>query len=341
MEGRAGSGQGHPEPSTSRGLPSASRWQSEAACSKLPGMNEVILHHYDLSPYAEKIRLALGRKSIPWRSVMTPMVMPKADHLELTGGYRRVPVLQIGADIYCDTHCIARTLDRLFPDPPLSQPGQEGIEHAFSRWAETTFMLGVHALFALGGVFSEEFVEDRRKTMVPPGVNLDGLKVVLPTRLLQIRANLDRLERMLSDGRTFLLGSEPGLADLSAFHPLLLIAAHPRLAALLAPLRRVPAWSERVRAIGHGKFTPLASAEAIEIARAAQPAAFEGEPVLPEGMQIGSRVMILADEFGSGTVAGTLAASGLDEIAVRRQSERAGEVVVHFPREDYSVIAAG
>ncbi len=304
-------------------------------------MSEIILHHYALSPYAEKIRLALGRKSLPWRSVETPMVMPKPDHVELTGGYRRVPVLQIGADIYCDTHCIVRALDRLYPDPPLSPRGQEAVEHALSRWAETTFMLGVHALFALGGVFDEAFVEDRRKTMVPPGLNLESLKVVLPTRMLQVRANLDRLERLLSDGRAFLLGSEPSLADFSAFHPLLLVAAHPRLAALLEPLRRVAAWADRVRAIGHGKSTPLSAADAIAIASKAQPAAFEGEPVLPEGMQLGDRVMILADEYGSGTVTGALAASGLHEIAVRRQSERAGELVVHFPREDYSVVAAG
>ena len=304
-------------------------------------MSEIILHHYDLSPYAEKIRLALGRKSLTWRSVATPIVMPKPDHVELTGGYRRVPVLQIGADIFCDTHCIARALDRLFPDPPLSPPGWETVEHAFSRWAETTFMMGVLALFGIGGVFSEEFVEDRRKTMVPPGMNLEQTKVILPSKLLQIRANLDRLERQLGDGRAFLLGSEPSLADLSAFHPLLLLLSHPRTAALLAPLRRVPAWSERVRAIGHGKSTPITSAESIAIACAARPAAFEGEPVLPGDMQLGQRVVILSDEYGSGTVAGTLAASGLHEIAVRREGERAGELVVHFPREDYSVVAAG
>jgi glutathione S-transferase len=304
-------------------------------------MSKIILHHYDLSPYAEKIRLALGRKALTWRSVAAPMVMPKPDHVELTGGYRRVPVLQIGADIYCDTHGIARALDRLFPDPPLSPPGQETVEHALSRWAETTFMMGVLALFGIGGVFPEEFMEDRRKTMVPPGANLDQTKLILPTKLLQIRANLDRLEQQLADGRAFLLGSEPCLADLSAFHPLLLLMAHPRTAALLTPLRRVPAWSERVRAIGHGKPTPLESAEAIAIARAARPAAFEGEPVLPDGMQLGTRVVVVADEYGSGTVAGTLAPSGLHEIAVRREGERVGEVVVHFPREDYSVIATG
>jgi hypothetical protein len=52
-------------------------------------------------------------------------------------------------------------------------------------------------------------------------------------------------------------------------------------------------------------------------------------------------VVIVSDEYGSGNVTGTLAASGLHEIAVRRDSPRAGELVVHFPREDYTVIATG
>jgi glutathione S-transferase len=304
-------------------------------------MSEIILHHYDLSPFAEKIRLALGLKNLPWRSVQAPMVMPKPDLVELTGGYRRVPVMQLGADIYCDTHCIARVLDRLQPSPPLSPPGQETVEHALSRWAETTFMMAVLALFGIGGVFPDEFVEDRRQTMVPPGTDLDQSKVVLGTKLLQISANLDRLEHQLSDGRPFLLGEEPCLADLSAFHPLMMLGLNERTVALLAPLEKVPAWSARVRAIGHGKRSELDADDAIAIARDASPAELSGEPVLPDGMEIGTPVLVLHDDYGSGNVAGTLAASDLHEIAVKRQTERAGEVVVHFPREDFSVIATG
>jgi glutathione S-transferase len=302
-------------------------------------MSEIILHHYDLSPFAEKIRLALGLKNLPWRSVQAPMVMPKPDLVELTGGYRRVPVMQLGADIYCDTHCIARVLDRLQPSPPLSPPGQETVEHALSRWAETTFMMAVLALFGIGGVFPDEFVEDRRQTMVPPGTDLDQSKVVLGTKLLQISANLDRLEHQLSDGRPFLLGEEPCLADLSAFHPLMMLGLNERTVALLAPLEKVPAWSARVRAIGHGKRSELDADDAIAIARDASPAELSGEPVLPDGMEIGTPVLVLHDDYGSGNVAGTLAASDLHEIAVKRQTERAGELVVHFPREDFIVIA--
>ncbi len=304
-------------------------------------MPDLILHHYDMSPYAEKIRLALGHKGLAWSSVKTPMVLPKPDHFELTGGYRRVPVLQIGADVYCDSHLIVRVLDRIKPEPPLSPRGREVEEVAFSRWAETTFMMVIQAFFGIGGIFPEEFVEDRKKTMLAPGTDLSQAPKALPTKLVQIRANLERLERQLADGRDFVFGDAACAADLSAYHPMMMLAIHERTAALLPPFPRVGAWLERVRAIGHGSPSPLEAAGAIEIARDARPAPFEGDPVLPDGMKVGTPVVVLHDEYGSGVVAGELAASDLHEIAVRRLTERAGEVVVHFPRDDFSVIATG
>jgi glutathione S-transferase len=302
-------------------------------------MSDPILHHYDMSPYAEKIRLALGVKDLAWQSVQTPMVLPKPDHFELTGGYRRVPVLQVGADVYCDTHLITRVLDRIQPSPPLAPPGLETLELAVSRWAETTFMMAILAYFGIGGVFPEEFVEDRRKTMVPPGQNIDGAAMILGSKLLQIRLNVERLDSMLEDGRPYLLGEVVSAADLSAYHPLRMLDFHPSTKAQLEGMARVAKWMERIETIGHGRPAPIDAAAAIAIARDATPAEFEGEPVVPDGMKIGDPVVVIPDEYGSGNVAGTLAPSGVSEIAVRRQTERAGEVVVHFPREDYALIA--
>ena len=202
-------------------------------------------------------------------------------------------------------------------------------------------MMVVMACFGIGGVFPEDFVEDRRKTMVPPSMNLDAAAAVLPTKLLQIRANLDRLEALLRDGRSFLLGDDACLADVSAFHPVMMLGLHERTGALLGATARGTEWMERVRSIGHGTRRARDASDAIAIAHKASPAVFAGEPVLPDGMALSDSVIVLADEYGSGTVAGALAASDLHEIAVRRQTERAGEVVVHFPREDYAVIAAG
>ncbi len=309
-------------------------------------MSDLILHHYDMSPFAEKIRLALGVKGLAWRSVQTPMGLPKPDHFELTGGYRRVPVLQIGADIYCDTHLIVRVLDRLVPSPPLSPPGQETVEHAVSRWAETSFMMVILAFFGIGGIFEEEFVEDRKKTMIPPGMDLDGASKLLGSKLVQLRGNIERLEGMLSDGRCFLLGASVSAADLSAYHPLMMLAMHARTQALLEGAKNVHQWMTRVREIGHGEVSAFDSESAIAIAKESEPidyptdgTGYEGACVLPDGMKIGDSVIVLPDEYGSGNVIGLLAASGISEIAVRRTTERAGDVVVHFPREDYTLLS--
>jgi glutathione S-transferase len=300
-------------------------------------MSELILHHYDLSPYAEKIRLAFGLKDLAWRSVQIPIVMPKPDLTELTGGYRRTPTLQIGADIYCDTKACVQVLERLHPQPSLFPGGDEATVWGLSRWAETSFMMAVTVFLGAGGLFDASFVEDRKKMV--PNVDFSKASVLVPAKLLQLRANLDRLERQLADGRAFLLGRAASLADLSAYHSHAFLRVHPATKALLEPLKHVPAWMARVAAIGHGSREELDAADAIAIARAASPLPFEGEPApLPEGLALGDRVLVLPEESGSGTVAGELAASGVHEIAIRRHSERAGDLVVHFPREDYLIL---
>jgi len=79
-------------------------------------MSQIILHHYDISPFSEKVRRVLAFKDIAWRAVEQPMMAPKPELTPLTGGYRRIPVMQIGADVYCDTALIIRRLEFLHPD---------------------------------------------------------------------------------------------------------------------------------------------------------------------------------------------------------------------------------
>ena len=70
--------------------------------------HEIILHNYPNSPFSEKVRVAFGIKGLSWRSVIQPVIMPKPDLIPLTGGYRKIPVMQIGADIFCDSQIILR-----------------------------------------------------------------------------------------------------------------------------------------------------------------------------------------------------------------------------------------
>src|SRR3954451_21143458 len=100
-------------------------------------MTDIILHHYETSPYAEKVRLGLGLKALAWGSVEIPVIMPKPDLTALTGGYRKTPVLQIGADIYCDSQLIMRELERRHPSPSF-YPAGRGVADALAWWAEKT-----------------------------------------------------------------------------------------------------------------------------------------------------------------------------------------------------------
>ena len=99
----------------------------------------IILHHFDRSPFSEKIRVIFGHKGLAWNSVRIPPIMPKPDLMPLTGGYRRTPVMQIGADIYCDTQCIMRELERRFPQPSLLPKGYDGLAWGSAMWTDRMF----------------------------------------------------------------------------------------------------------------------------------------------------------------------------------------------------------
>ena len=101
-------------------------------------MTEPVLHHYPVSPFAEKARLMLGFKRLAWKSVQIPLIMPKPDVVALTGGYRRTPILQVGADVYCDTALIARVLEELAPAPSFFPQGDTYAVQAAAQFADTT-----------------------------------------------------------------------------------------------------------------------------------------------------------------------------------------------------------
>jgi len=112
----------------------------------------------------------------------------------------------------------------------------------------------------------------------------------------------------------------------------------PQTTAILEPFAHLRAWMERIEAFGHGQITEIDGKEAVEVARKATPRTeTRADPEEPNGLTPGDRVEVVHESFGRDPVAGELTTSSVQEIAVRRRDERAGEVVVHFPREHYVV----
>jgi len=301
---------------------------------------DMILHHYDLSPYAEKIRLVFGLKGLAWRSVQIPVIMPKPDLMPLTGGYRRTPVLQIGADIYCDTERIAVEIERRHPTPTLFPSSGSGLAAIIGNWvAMSLFMPSVRYPFGMNtDKMPMEFHRDRA-AMRGAEVNLPAMKAAAGKMHNRLRAQLGWLESLLEDGRPFLLGDQAGLADCSVFHCVWFVRRQgEQFAAALAPYSRVLSWMGRMDRVGHGHPTEMSSTEALEIAKAAKPATtHSGDPGDAEGFKPGDRVSVTSEDTGRDPVTGELVRLAPNEIALKREDPRAGEVVVHFPRVGYDL----
>jgi glutathione S-transferase len=300
-------------------------------------MADIILHHYPLSPYAEKARTALGIKRASWRSVIIPVIMPKPDLMPLTGGYRKTPVMQIGADVYCDTQLILRELERRIPEPSLYLGGNRGLADGIAWWAERSlFNLAVGVAFAkMGDALPPGFAEDRAK-FSGREVNVARLRAAEPRLLADYRAQLQWLEETLG-GRSFLLGDRPSAADCALYH-MVWFTRRPR-PELFAPFPNISAWADRMKNIGHGTPTETGSKEAIAIAKAATPAALT--PVRdPNDPALGTAVTVAADDSGRDPVSGELISLAPDEIVIRRSDPAVGEIHQHFPRVGFVLAAA-
>ncbi len=308
-------------------------------------MNEFILHHYPASPYAEKVRLMLGFKGVKWKSVIIPVVMPKPDVVALTGGYRRTPILQIGANLYCDTARITLELERRAPSPTLYPFGDTFAVRAMSYLAENVlFNTAVPIAFQPDNI--KVFFPDARPEFLPTfGADRAAMRkggTVRRGPLGESKAVFaflaHKLDNQFADGRLFLLGNAPCAADFSVYHTVWPIGRVAALASLLKPLPRLAAWMERMRAIGHGKASELSSAKALEIAKSAKHASIKGAQAYEtDGVALGDTVEVMPVDYALDPVRGELLNASTDEIAVRRSDPRAGTVVVHFPRMGFQL----
>ncbi|MFB3305647.1 glutathione S-transferase family protein [Pseudomonas sp. AMR01] len=303
-------------------------------------MSELILHHYPQSPFAEKARLLLGFKGLSWHSVPVPPMLPKPDLTALTGGYRKTPVLQVGADIYCDTALIARRLEQEKAAPALFPRGHEITTQAFAAWADSVVF---HHAVSL--VFQPESVAvrfarlppDVLKAFVADRVALfsGGTANKIPPELArhQWPAIMLRLEQQLQHESGDFLFGEASIADFALAHVMWFLKATPVTAPLVDEYPAVVAWLGRVLGFGHGTASDISAEQALEIARNATPAPLPDEVFVdPNGFKAGQQVTIAATDYGVDPIAGELLFAGREELILRRTDERGGIVHVHFPR---------
>lgn len=306
--------------------------------------SEIILHNYPQSPVAEKVRVALGIKGVSWRSVEIPRLPPKPDLVKLTGGYRRTPVMQIGADIYCDSQCIIRELERRHPSPTFFPTQDKGLMWCLSRWTDgVLFDQTVKiVLGSAGDDLPRDFAEDRGRLYLGPDW-AEGLKAAgsaLPHLASQIDAPLSWLDEQLSDGRRFLLGESPGAIDAQIYYVVWFIRGRwdqgPTYLSRFPALER---WENNVRDLGHGSCQDMDPAAAIARAGECTPLPAGGVAADdPQGLVEDGEVVVSPDvDGGEQPVEGVLKAANTETVTIARTDEDAGDLQVHFPRAGYKI----
>ena len=307
-------------------------------------MNDIILHHYPFSTFSEKVRTALGLKGLAWRSVEIAGLPPRPLLEPLTGGYRRAPVLQIGADIYCATNVILPALERLQPTPALYPAGSEGVAQGLGfAWERQMWIptIGILVHF-IGEHIPPEFIKDRKEGYLMIDISKEAMAPQFAQHLQFVRAQLAWLKQALA-ARPFLFGSAPSAADLACWQTLFLLRKNcpPEVDALLDLAPLLP-WYERIAALGHGRFSEMSAEQAVEAARAATPAPVthlqaDGDP---GGLKAGTAVIVTPDDNARVPVRGTLVAAGDSEAVIHIRDAQAGDLHVHFPRLGFDVVAA-
>jgi glutathione S-transferase len=286
------------------------------------------------------VRLVLGYKKMAWRSVIVPNIMPKPDVMALTGGYRRTPFMQIGADIYCDSALMCRVIDALQPEPPLYPLATSGIADIVAQWADQT-LFWTAVPYTMQPASAPHIIRNATpESMKAFGADRAAMspnfrRATLADGATALNTYLARLEHMLSDGQPFLLGSLPSIADFAAVQSIWFMHLSPPIAAMLVAYPNVEAWYARVRDFGQGEATPMTTAASIEEAAKGRFAtlSFTAEP----GLDAGDEVTVTPMDYAYDPVAGKLVGLGAQEVVVERTDDRAGTVHVHFPRIGFQI----
>ena len=304
-------------------------------------MSDIILHHYDGSLFSEKIRLLLGYLKLPWKSVVTAPIMPRPHLMPLTGGYRRTPNMQQGADVWCDSKIIAERLAEIAGDKSLHTGF---LSHRVAEWADSHLFRVVvavtfqpRAVMATMSTLSSTQIEAFQKDRADLSKGAPIVTIAPEVAEAHLTHYLIELDAALKDA--FLFGAKPQIADFSVYHCLWLVANNATVAPLLDGYPNVTAWRKRMAAFGHGKFEPMTAEEALAIGTQASPAPIPKiQSVLPTGFALGQRVAVASTDYGSAfPVSGELVVCSAREYAVRRHDPIAGEIVVHFPRQGFAL----
>lgn len=298
-------------------------------------MSDLILHHYPMSPFSEKIRVMLGYTGLDWQSVITREMPPRPQLAILAGGYRKIPVAQIGADIFCDTRTIAAEIAALSGKPRLALEKLTTQQQGFASEVDLEVFIAcaiAASTRAMGRKFRQSLSVADMARFIWDRLNF-GLPVLsLRAARQRVRLHLESLERMLK--QPFLFGKQPNHADFSTYHSLWFLRDLAE-SSLLDDYPQTLAWMDRMQAFGHGGRREISAQQALDIAREATPRAIAA--VHRKDPQIGQQVRITPSDYGQIATSGKLVGATPTRWILAREVAEVGSIHLHFPRQGFTL----
>lgn len=299
----------------------------------------LILHHYPLSPFSEKIRAMLGYLNMNWHSAITSEMPPRPLIDSLAGGYRKIPVAQIGADILCDSKTITSLLAEHTNKPELALEGCDQATRDFVSEVESDIFFAC-IFYASGMPLNRKVIKSlsiwKVIKLLFDRINMGrkaNIKMVSPGQASGIVNDfLPKLDNHLSNG--FIFGKSPTIADFAAYHSLWFVH-YMGEKPVCSGFPRVSQWLEQMYEFGHGHPTEIISEQALEIAKYATP-----KPVAAQHKQhdlIGELVQIAPDDYALNPTTGVLEGCTKTSYIISRQDKQAGLVHVHFPQQGFAL----
>ncbi|KAK4569460.1 hypothetical protein LTR86_003223 [Recurvomyces mirabilis] len=191
----------------------------------------VVLFGYEASPFTWKVRHVLRIKHIPYTFITVPSMMPRPllkDTFGLT--YRKIPVLVVGRELYCDTAIIIEALEHFFPEDegyqsiyPRAADGRNYrsmIRGFASYWTDRPLFRATTGLIP-ASVWRTSFGEDRAG-LIGHKLDPDKLEKKVPENTSRLDMQLSLLEPLFDQNDTPWIFSTntPSLADISLYYQL-------------------------------------------------------------------------------------------------------------------------
>ncbi len=306
-------------------------------------MQPLILHHYELSPFSKKIRAIFGYTQLPWQSAITKEMPPRPVLSHLTGGYRKIPVAQQGADVFCDTRIICAEIAAITQKQELDVfTSEQAIQDFVSVADSQAFFAGL-----------TQTLTWKMNKIVLQSMSLKDVYLFLKDRIAMGRSMntqlqspkqskiffsqyLQQLENQLETD--FLFGDKPTIADFSAYHILWLIRAKAENKQL-AQYTRLNQWLDSMDGFGEGPATPMDPQAALSTALNSEPRAIPSDQ--KQHPDVGKTVTIAPSDYGLNPSQGVLEASSDYRWIISREDSQVGRVHVHFPKQGFELKVVG